>query len=219
MSIAAERILYEDEHLLAVNKLAAELTVRGKGQLQKLPLLDFLKKDYPGLRALHRLDFETSGVLLFGKTKAAQQAVLNTGFDGWKKTYQAIVAGVPRQGSGSLTAPLPARGEGKVPAKTNYKVVERFGIASLIEADIETGRHHQIRRHFAGIGHPLVLDDEYGDIRINRKYSRILKMQRFFLHASRLELPHPITGEKIIVQAPLPRAFEQALEKLRRGLS
>ena len=85
MPIARDRILYEDEHLLAVNKLSGELVVKGSGKMEKLPLFDFLKKEYPGLRALHRLDLETSGVILFARTKEAYEKVMETKFAGWKK--------------------------------------------------------------------------------------------------------------------------------------
>src|SRR3989338_6378438 len=93
MPISPDRILYSDDHLLAVNKLSGELVVRGKGKVGKLPLYDFLKKDYPGLRALHRIDFETSGVVVFARTKAAYNAVMNTKFDRWLKTYRTFVVG------------------------------------------------------------------------------------------------------------------------------
>jgi 23S rRNA pseudouridine955/2504/2580 synthase len=215
MPISPERILFEDEHILAVTKLAGELVVRGKGEVGKLPLLDFLKKDHPGLRALHRLDFETSGVVVFAKSKAAQQETLNNKFDQWKKYYHAIVAGRVKQNAGAIDKPLPARGEGLVEAVTQYKVIERFSDATLIEAAMETGRHHQIRRHMASIQHALVLDDLYGNKKYNQAFAKIFKYWKFFLHAARLELPHPVTGEKLVIESPLPDAFQAVLKKMR----
>lgn len=246
MPISRDRILFEDDHLLAVNKLAGELTVRGKGELGKLPLYDFLHQDYPGLRVLHRLDFDTSGVLLFAKTKAAGEAVLASHFKGWKKVYRAIVSGVIDRDRGVIRALLPARGKfgmrnpstrlrtgaefgmdskknssfrtpnsELIPAITHFKVLDRFSGATYVECEIETGRHHQIRRHFKAIKHALALDEIYGELKYNKAFGRATGFRKFFLHAMKLELPHPITGEAISIAAPLPKAFEAVLKKLQ----
>ncbi len=216
MSLSSRRVLFEDDHLLAVNKLSGELVVAGAGASDKLSLLDFLRKDYPGLKPLHRLDFETSGVVLFARTKQTADAVLASKFAGWKKTYVTLVAGRMPRPQGIIRTPLPARGKGTVPAETAYRVLQVFANSSLVEADIETGRHHQIRRHFASIGHPLLLDEEYGNKGINRVFTREFRLHRFFLHAARLSFPHPVTGEPIVVEAPLPRVFEEVLKRLRK---
>ena len=213
--ISADRILYEDQYLLAVNKLSGELVVRGKGEVGKLPLLDFLKKDYPGLRTIHRLDFETSGVVVFARTKEVLEKVLSVHFDGWKKIYHALVMGRMERKHGSITLPLPSRGEGKVDAETNYKTLETFANSSYIEAEIKTGRHHQIRRHFAAIHHPLVLDHVYGHKKFNGTFTQEFKLRKFFLHAFRVEFPHPITGENMVIEAPLPKPFAEILKKLK----
>ncbi|MFH0851468.1 MAG: RNA pseudouridine synthase, partial [Candidatus Peregrinibacteria bacterium] len=159
MTIDPRRILFSDDSLLAVNKLSGELTVAGSGESDKLALLDFLRKEYPGLKPLHRLDFETSGVVIFARTKRVADMVIQSEFLGWKKTYISLVAGrMPRQ-DGAIRSPLPSRarpnvpfgngrGEGMVPALTTYRVLEVFANSCLVEADITTGRHHQIRRHF-----------------------------------------------------------------------
>lgn len=215
MPIASERILYEDDSLLGVNKLSGELVVRGKGKVDKLPLLDFLKKDYPGLRALHRLDFETSGVVVFSKNKDVEKIILDSKFKGWRKTYRTLVMGRIMKSKGVLRMPLPARGKGKVEAVTHYNVLDRFANSSYIEAEIETGRYHQIRRHFAEINHPLVLDHVYGHAKFNSLFTRELHFRQFFLHASSLSLPHPITGEVVHIEAPLPRPFEQLIKRLK----
>lgn len=225
--IDPRRILYRDDHLLAVNKLGGELTVAGAGRAGKLSLLDFLRKDFPGLKPLHRLDFETSGVVLFARTKQAMQAVRQSKFRGWEKTYVALIAGhLPRK-SGEIRSPLPARarpnvpfrngrGEGNVPALTKYRVLEVFANSSLVEAQIQTGRHHQIRRHFAALGHPLILDEEYGQRAYNRVFSHEFRLHRFFLHAAQLSLPHPVIGKQIVIEAPMSKVFESVLERLRR---
>jgi|SRR3989344_499374 len=215
MPIARDRILYEDEYLLAVNKLSGELVVKGSGKTEKLPLFDFLKKEYPGLRALHRLDFETSGVIIFARTKEAYEGVIETAFEGWKKFYHAILLERLDQKEGEIEKPLPARMSGKeIPALTRYRVVRAFAHATHVEAEIETGRHHQIRKHFASLGHPLILDDLYGDKKLNRLFTKEFGYHRFFLHAIRTELLHPITKQKIVIEAPIPKPFAEVLKRL-----
>lgn len=215
MPIAPDRILYEDEHLLVVNKLSGELVVKGKGKVQKLPLYDFLHKDYPGLRTIHRLDFETSGVVVFAKTKIAESSILNTKFDQWEKVYNALVMGRINRPEGAIRKKLPARGRGVVEAETLYKVLDVFANSTYLEAVITTGRFHQIRRHFAGIKHPLVLDKEYGHAKFNQLFRQELGYNKFFLHASRLAFPHPITGKRIEIDAPLPKSYAAMLKRLR----
>ncbi|OGJ57465.1 hypothetical protein A2635_05450 [Candidatus Peribacteria bacterium RIFCSPHIGHO2_01_FULL_51_9] len=224
MSISPDRILYLDDALLAVNKRSGELVVRGAGEVGKLPLLDFLKKDYPGLQTLHRLDFETSGVVLFARSSAVAKQVLASKFDGWKKIYQTLIMGRVKK-RGVIDMPLSARRNPRhmqhakqaemVHAVTKYEMLEECGDVSYIEAEIETGRHHQIRKHFAAIGHPLVLDEVYGDKKFNRWFVREFGYRKFFLHARRVELPHPVTKERIIIEAPLPHVFEECLKKIR----
>ncbi len=216
MSISPDRILYCDHALLAVNKLAGELVVKGSGKVQKLPLLDFLKKDYPGIHPLNRLDYETTGIVLFARNKKILADALSTKFKGWTKTYRTIVAGRLPKDRGEITMPLPARtkGEGDISATTRYKVLQRFENSTFIEVEIDTGRHHQIRRHFAMIHHPLVLDDIYGEGKLNQKFSKATGYRRFFLHAWKVTLPHPVTGKETQIEAPMPGNFEEVLERL-----
>lgn len=215
MPICRDRILYCDDAMLAVNKLAGELVVRGAGNVQKLPLLDFLKKEYPGLRPLNRLDFETSGVVVFARNKTALADALKSKFRGWKKIYRTIVSGRIKDNRGEINMPLPARVKGgSVSAISRYTVIQRFKNASYLEVAIETGRHHQIRRHFQMIHHPLVLDAIYGDEKFNRQFIKYAGYRRFFLHALKVSLPHPITGKEITIVAEMPKVFEEALKKL-----
>ena len=217
MPIAKDRILFEDQWLLAVSKLAGELVVQGKGRLDKLPLLDFLRKDHPGLLAIHRLDFETSGVVVFAKSKGVLGTILAAKFAGWKKEYVALALGVLKRTEGTITFPLPARsGEGKVAAETSYVVQEAIGPVSVLRVTIERGQRHQIRRHLSMIGHPLILDDVYGIAKANKEFGKFLKLQRFFLHASRITFPHPMTGKQIEIVCPMPKTFGVVLEKMRR---
>lgn len=215
MKIDKSRILFEDEHLLCISKRSGELVVAGKGKMDTLPLLDFLKKDYPTLRAAHRLDFETSGVLVFAKTKEVLEAILDSKFEGWKKIYQTLVMGRIERKSGTINMPLESRGEGRVEAITKYIVLDRFANSSYVECEMITGRHHQIRKHFAAIHHPLVLDELYGHKKFNSVFAREFRVHKFFLHASSLTIPHPVTKETLRLSAPLPIHFSQVLKKLR----
>ena len=215
MPIAPDRILYEDEHLIAVNKLSGELTVQAQTGSSKLSLLDFVKKDYPGLKAIHRLDYETSGVVLFAKSSEVEKKILSNKFDQWNKTYLTLVMGRLERNTGVMRKQLPARGRGMVSAETFYTVIDRFGNSSYVECVITTGRHHQIRLHFAGIEHPLVLDREYGHGKFNQLFRQELGFSKFFLHASEISFPHPMTGEKVHIEAPMPKSFKACLKKLR----
>lgn len=218
MPIDKGRILYEDQWLLAVTKLSGELVVKGRGKIQKLPLLDFLRKDYPTLAPIHRLDYETSGIVVFAKTKKTLQTILESKFAGWKKTYLAIVAGSPHRNIGDVDIPLPARsGTGNVPALTHYTVKDRFRGCSLVEVSFERGQKHQIRRHMSMIGNPLILDDVYGDDKPNKVFGKFLKMKRFFLHASRVEFVHPVTAKQIVIESPMPHTFIAVLKKLKEN--
>lgn len=213
MPIDPRRILFEDEHLLIVTKLAGELVVAAGGE-GKLPLFDFLKKDRPGLRVLHRIDFQTSGIVVFAKTAQAGEFVRQAKGD-WEKTYVALVAGRVEPKTGTIDRPLQARTvDTRVPAVTHYRVLRHFPSASYVEARIETGRKHQIRQHFALIGHPLLWDPLYGSGKIDAPFSQAMPYRRFFLHSSRLTLTHPVTKERMTVVSPLPAAFEQALARL-----
>lgn len=216
-TISPDRILYEDEYLLVVNKLAGELVVAADGE-GKEPLYDFLHKTRPGLRVVHRLDFGTSGVLVFAKSADTVTKIRESKFKGWKKTYRTLVAKPMKNRFGTINHKLPARTRDElVEAVSHYRVIELFPHATFVEVDIDTGRKHQIRRHMQFIGHPLLLDPLYGDPRIDRVFKKHYKYRRLFLHASKLVFPHPITGKEVSVTAPLPKAFEEVLSQLRRG--
>lgn len=218
MPINPGRVLFRDDYLLAVHKLPEELVVRGRGEVGKLPLLDFLRKDEPGIRPIHRLDFETSGVLLFARRKEALEAVVSSKFAGWTKVYRAIVSGKMLTNSGIIKAKLAGHEAGTLlNAETSYQVVEKFADCTDVEARFEKGRHHQVRRHFASIRHALALDPLYGDKKANVSFIKRYGFRRFFLHALRVEFPHPITGEKMTITSPLPKAYLEALERFRRG--
>ena len=215
-----KRTLYTDADLLVVNKLAGELVVAAEKLTAKdrgnLPLYDFLHKDNPGLRVVHRLDFGTSGVIVFARKAEVVKHIRDSKFEGWKKCYRMIVHGKVDPKTGTITKSLPARTHDQlVEAVTHYKVLAILGDYSFVETQIETGRKHQIRQHMASIHHPLVLDPLYGDARRDRPFKKKFKYRKFFLHAQSLDFPHPITGKMIHVEAQLPKAFDEALQKLR----
>ncbi len=209
------RILYEDQHLLVVQKLEGELVVTAGGH-GKQPLFDFLKKSYPGLRVVHRLDFGTSGVIVFAKTAEAARKIRETKFAGWVKRYRCLVAGHMDRKVGTIDRALAARTHTDlVPAVSRFKVIEAFTVASYVEVEIETGRKHQIRQHMKFIGHPLLLDPLYGNAKLDLAFKKKHHFHRFFLHAFSLDLPHPITREKLHIEAKMPPSFEKALRELR----
>jgi RluA family pseudouridine synthase len=228
------RVLYRDELVLAVDKPAGILTVPGRGPRQEEALSAQIRAIAPGALPVHRLDRDTSGVVLFGLTKEAHRA-LNAAFEHRRaeKTYLALVRG-------DMTAPascdLPLL-EGRrgtvrtaeagdpraVAARTDFAPLERFGSATWCSCRPFTGRTHQIRVHLSAMGHPLLLDPRYGDA------APVLRgelhpgcpdpgapaLSRTPLHAAALRVPHPSGRGFLQVEAPLPEDLGSALELLR----
>jgi RluA family pseudouridine synthase len=200
-------VLHEDDALLAIDKPAGmpshATSARRSGtaiQLAEEYLRKQAGKRVP-LWALHRLDAPTSGVLLFAKTQQSAHAVhQNLARRRVKKRYVALVFGVPDPPEGEIRLALreghlrsEASADGKE-ALTRYRVLEARGDRALVELEPETGRMHQIRVHLAAIGHPIVGDGKYGGP----------PATRLMLHASRLELPHPLGGRPFVVEAGPP---------------
>lgn len=217
------QILYQDPHLFALQKpprmacvpashIPIQETVLGKmqGRLAKQGIRPYL---------LHRLDAQTSGVLLFGKYEKDRETLEGI-FRNPKtqKKYIALVKEIPR--GRSVTTPLQARAsKEKIPAQTNFRIIETFPVppCALVEAEIKTGRKHQIRQHFAGIGCPVILDSRYGDARFNRRFRIAFRLGRQFLHAKSISFFHPILKKPVFVEAPLPPDLQSVLKKLRLG--
>ncbi len=206
-------VIYEDEHLLALNKPAGLVSVPAphipeyktlQGQVREWAERE--RKDYkPYL--LNRLDQDTSGVLLLGKHPRDREKLEAIFQDPrTEKTYLAYVKWVPKQREGTITFSLEARSVAKkVPAVTHYKVVKMIGNSSLLEVRIETGRKHQIRKHLAMIGHPLILDKEYGDRTFNNNWQRLKKGKgKFYLHSWKTRFFHPFLQKEVSVEAPAP---------------
>jgi 23S rRNA pseudouridine1911/1915/1917 synthase len=218
-------VIYEDADVLAVNKPAG-MTVHPAPSLHSGTLVNAILAhcdDLSGIGGVlrpgivHRLDRDTSGVILVAKNDAAHQALARQlKARTMEKAYIALVEGTPKPVKGVVDAPIardPARRQrmaivsGGREAVTAYKVVERFNGVSLVEARPKTGRTHQIRVHLAAIGHPIVGDRVYG------KRSPLVARQ--FLHAARIVFEHPSTGECMTLEAPLAPDLDRALVKLR----
>jgi 23S rRNA pseudouridine955/2504/2580 synthase len=225
-------ILFEDDHLLAIDKPAGVAVHGGSGV--SFGVIEQLRRARPQARFLelvHRLDKETSGVLLLAKKRSALTA-LQEQFRarGTDKVYTALVDGIWPAGTKVIDMPLlktlDARGErhvrvaaaGNEDARrsiTLVKVVRRFAAHSLLEVTLKTGRTHQIRVHLAHVGHAIVGDPKYGDFGANRLIARgEHRFARMFLHAGRLAFDHPASGERIVVQAPLPTDCTRLLDRL-----
>jgi 23S rRNA pseudouridine1911/1915/1917 synthase len=213
-SFRPEQILFEDNHLIGINKRAGQLVQGDKTGDACLAdeIKAFLKVKYnkPGnvfCGVIHRLDRPTSGIVLFAKTSKALER-MNAQFREKQtdKSYVALVQGKLSKGE-SLRHDLKKNesknksfvvdsGKGKE-ARLSYKPIKQFDSYTLVEVNLETGRHHQIRCQLAHIGHPLRGDLKYGAKRSNDDGS-------ICLHAAKLEFSHPITKEKLTLEAPLP---------------
>lgn len=238
-------VLYEDEHMLAVNKPAGLLVHAGDRGDDRDTLIDQVtgylleapRNDPQGLREFvkpsptfaptlaHRIDRETSGVVLVGKTLAAAQALAAMLKKRQiSKTYIALAMGGLPSREGTIDVPIERKQDGKGRrrkveagagrrAVTHYRVLAQRGHFTLLELDLETGRTHQIRAHLAHLHAPLVGDDEYGDRARNRHAAQTLGIKRQFLHAARVRLAHPLTGQDTDVSAPLWPDLALALDR------
>ena len=212
-------ILYEDKDVLAANKPEG-LSVIPERDFGRPCLLRILQERY-GLKlfVVHRLDKDSSGVILFA-THADAHRWLNGQFERREvdKTYAALVHGNVERESGTLNHPLRQFGSGRMgadtvrgkPSLTEYRVVERFAKHTLVDVFPRTGRRHQIRVHFYGMGHAVVGDRLYGDREKQKEYPRLM------LHAKRITWKTP-EGEMRIVEASLPESFLSVLSALARS--
>ncbi|HEY5284305.1 MAG TPA: RluA family pseudouridine synthase [Polyangia bacterium] len=220
-------ILAEDEYFLAIDKPAG-LPMHTTAKFWKNTLVAILRERYPAepLQICHRIDRETSGVLLVARNREAA-SFLKRAFASRsvKKTYLALVHGIPEPPSGVIDAPMRLieskshlmmgiKSDG-LPAVTRYVVQKTFAQHALVEASPETGRQHQIRVHLAHIGHPIVGDKLYGageqsfldycDSGLTPALLDLFNgLPRHALHAARLVFPHPQSKEMIAVESPLP---------------
>jgi len=206
----ALEILYQDKNLVAINKPAGLLSV-GTSKENKVHALALLRmqltrgRERVKLWPVHRLDRETSGILLFATSKEIREHVM-AGWSETEKVYLAVVEGRPDTGSASITEPLRmdeatyhmhvgSHPDAK-PAITHYRMMKSSSLHSLLEVQIETGRQHQIRAHMAWLGHPVVGDERYGT-----------KGDRMGLHAYRLSFMHPVSRRILTLEKDAPQDF------------
>lgn len=198
-------VLYVDSDLIIVNKPAGLLSVPGRGEDKQDCMLHRLQAEYADAQPVHRLDMDTSGLLLFARNAEAQRAMGRL-FEQRRihKTYLACVWGVPKEVSGSINLPLiadwPNRPRQKIdytlgkPALTHYTLITDNQQHSLLQLTPVTGRSHQLRVHMSALGHPVLGDPLYGTARSRRASQRLL------LHAEKLAFEHPFTGKPIHLQ-------------------
>ncbi len=221
-------ILFEDEALLAIDKPSGMAVHGGSGV--SFGVIEALRQARPQARFLelvHRLDRETSGVLLLAKKRTALVELhrqLQAGET--EKRYLALVKGLwtaRKQvvdlalekrvtGSGERRVSVDAGGDHAV---TIFRLERRAGPYSLLDAELKTGRTHQIRVHLAHLGFPILGDDKYGDFALNKVLAR-QGLKRMFLHARLLAVRHPLSREKVVIEAPLPTELQQFIEVSKR---
>ena len=232
-------IIFEDDDIIIVNKPAHFLTIPDRFVLEKPNLLSFLKKKNEAVFIVHRLDRETSGVICFAKNEAAHRN-LSMQFENRTvdKFYLAIVEGQVHKDEGEIDKPIASnmRDSGRMviakrgkPSLTVFKVLDKFKHYTLVEANIKTGRTHQVRIHFESIGYPLMVDSVYGrksefflsQIKL-KKYRRGKDveekplMSRTTLHAHRISFDHPTTGERVNFAVEPPKDFRAVLNQLTK---
>jgi 23S rRNA pseudouridine1911/1915/1917 synthase len=240
-------IIYEDQDILVVNKEAGMVVHPGHGNftgtLQNALLYHLLdsRKDEPDAKVylVHRIDKDTSGILLVAKNEVAQIHLARQFFEHTiDRKYVALVWGDLPQNEGTISGFISRDPHDRLVMKiyeneekgrtsvTHYKVIERFGYVTLVECFLETGRTHQIRAHFKHIGHPLFNDEKYGGDKILKgttftKYKQFILncfklMPRQALHAKSLGFIHPITRKFISFDSDYPNDFKALIEKWRK---
>ena len=203
------RVLYEDDLLLIVDKPHLLLSVPGRHPLNKDSLIGRLASRFPGVAAVHRLDLDTSGLLVVPKTREAL-SILGRHFQERqvKKVYYALVWGNVEHNEGKIDFPLIADWENRPrqkvctktgkPSLTQYEVIDRGGETTLLKLIPVTGRSHQLRLHLREIGHPILGCDMYAH------EAALHASPRLLLHASALQLRHPTTGASLSAFSPIP---------------
>ncbi len=208
-------ILYEDDRIMILNKPAGVALHPGKN-IHVATLIEGLMY-YGNERGfephlVHRLDLNTSGALMVAKDKDTAR-ILTELFKKRlvKKEYLSLVRGATKP-SGVIDIPLDGQ-----EAVTSYEVIHRGNEVSYVRVTIETGRKHQIRRHFSMIKHHVVGDNKYGEKSFNRIFAKRYGLKRQFLHCTKLGFVHPLTGKKLTVEAPLSEDLRMVLTKLKIG--
>ena len=224
----ANAILYEDDYILVLNKPSGTAVHGGSGlSFGVIEGLRALRPEARFLELVHRLDRDTSGILLVAKKRSALRSLHEQLREkGMQKDYLALVRGQWPSHVKVVQAPLlknilqsgervvRVSSEGK-PSETRFKVEERYAQATLVKASPVTGRTHQIRVHTLHAGHPIAFDDRYGE----REFDKLLAptgLRRLFLHAAALSFTHPHSGDRMRMEAPLDDELKQCLAALRK---
>ncbi|MDR0555045.1 MAG: RluA family pseudouridine synthase [Treponema sp.] len=205
------KVLFENDCCIVLDKPAGLAVQGGKGIENSLDSI--LAREFsPRPLLVHRLDRDTSGCILAakGREAAARFSRLFSGERQAVKRYLAVCAGRPEPADGSITLELDVRGTLKA-SETVYRLLEAGDGFSLLELELGTGRMHQIRRHLARIGCPILGDDKYGDFALNRKLRKTRGLKKLLLHASRLIIPEEAAGFPLDITAPPPDYFLEAL--------
>ena len=235
-------IVYEDDDVLVVNKQAGMVVHPGHGNFTGT-LLNALAFYFKGKETIpylcHRIDKDTSGLLLIAKNELAQSRLARQFYDHTiERKYEALVWGNLKENEGTITGYLNRDPRNRLVMKvfgeeeegrhavTHYKVVERFSYVTLVECTLETGRTHQIRVHFRHIGHPLFNDESYGGSEILKgttftKYKQFVQncfklMPRQALHAKSLGFTHPSSGKVLFFDSEMPADMTAVIEKWRK---
>lgn len=220
-------VIYEDGDLAAINKPAGMVVHPAAGN-QSGTLVNAALARWPEMRrvtgeeragVVHRLDKDTSGVIVLAKTPDALKSLQNQFLDrAVRKRYLALVERVPVSPSGVIEAPIGrdphhrkrmAVVRGGREAVTRYDLLEALGVCALLSLEPKTGRTHQIRVHLSWLGHPVVGDTAYS------RHKQIVDCPRMFLHAAELQVASPSTGEMLHFEAPLPPDLQAVLEEVR----
>lgn len=222
----SRQVLFEDDCILALNKPSGVAVHGGSGI--SLGVIEQLRLERPEQRFLelvHRLDRETSGVLLLAKKRSALTALHAQIREGrTRKSYLTLVHGRWQAARRDVQLPLhkyvTGEGERRVNveeggqyARTVFSLERSLGDYTLLRADLKTGRTHQIRVHLVHLGFPIAGDDKYGDFALNKSLAK-QGLRRMFLHAAAFAFDHPATGQAIALQAPLPPELAGFLERL-----
>ncbi|WP_417879147.1 23S rRNA pseudouridine(955/2504/2580) synthase RluC [Vibrio sp.] len=217
-------IIFEDDSILILNKPSGTAVHGGSGlKFGAIEALRALRPQARFLELVHRIDRDTSGILLVAKKRSALRH-LQAQFreKTVQKYYFALVMGEWKSSCKVVKAPLLKNEVNSIvrvnpngkPSETRYKILEKFNQATLVQASPITGRTHQIRVHCQYVGHPIAWDDRYGDRRFDA-YTGQVGLNRLFLHAANIQFTHPATDEAMDISAPMEVKLEKALAGLR----
>ena len=225
-------VVFEDKHLIVLNKPAGMVVHPGVGTGEDTMVHALLAHCAGGLSGIggverpgivHRLDKETTGLLVVAKNDAAHRALADQfASRTLQKEYVTLVSGVPKETGGTINRAISRHpvhrhrmtvGEGGRPSRTDWEVLEGFaGQAAYLRCRIHTGRTHQIRVHLKSLGHPVLGDETYGW----KRNAALPVPPRVMLHAEHLVLAHPVSAKVLDLRAPLPKDFRQMLAALRK---